>query len=227
VSVLRRPRAVLFDLDGTLADSMPLIAEAISGVLADHGYVSTPAEIEPRIGPPLDEMLRDYLGVSEDEAIAIFGEYVPRYTRDYAPRTPPMSGAQSLLDCLSATNVPAAIVSNKIERSANALLSALGWGDRFATVIGADTVTQVKPAPEPALEALRRIGVGARDAAFVGDTEIDMECGRAAGIPIVVGLATHRARESLTAAGATHTCANLGEVRALLIEGCHRAARDD
>ena len=212
----RTPRAVLFDLDGTLADSTPLIAEAITALLRDRGYSYTPAEIEPRIGPPLNNMLRDFLGVSQSEADSLFGEYTAHY-RDYSDRTPPMPGAEPLLDALAERGVPVAIVTNKVEESAGALLEALGWTDRFGVVVGADTGPRPKPAADAALEALRRLDVAPRDAAFVGDSEIDMECGHDAGIPTVVGLARHRRTESLRAAGATHACASLDEVREVLL----------
>ena len=210
------PRAVLFDLDGTLADSTPLIAEAIASLLSDRDYSYTAAEIEPRIGPPLDDMLRDFLGVSQQEADALFREYTAHY-RDYVERTPPMPGAEPLLDALAESDVAVALVTNKVERSAAALLEALGWADRFEFVVGADTGPRPKPAADAALEALRRLDVAPGDAAFVGDSEIDMECGHNAGIPTVVGLARHRRPESLRAAGATHTCASLDEVRAVLL----------
>jgi len=215
--VRRTPRAVLFDIDGTLANSTPLIAEAVAAVLKDHGYDATPAEIEPRIGPPLHDMLRDFLGVSQPEAQALYADYTERYVKEYSARTPEMPGAGALLDALEAAGIVTAVVSNKNERSALPLLAALGWSGRFGAVIGADSTPRAKPAADPALEALRRLDVVPGDAAFVGDTEIDMECGHHAGIPTVVGLAWHQPPEALRAAGATHTCANLDEVRTVLL----------
>ncbi len=212
------PRAVLFDLDGTLADSTPSIAEAIAALLRDRGYSYTPAEIEPRIGPPLNDMLRDFLGVSQDEADALYDGYLDYY-RDYADRMPPMPGAEDLLEALAERDISVAIVTNKVEASAATLLRVLGWTDRFGAVIGADTTPMAKPAPEPALEALRRLGAEPPAAAFVGDTEIDMECGRNTGIPLVIALAGHRSVDVLRAAGATHVCASLDQVRALLVDG--------
>ena len=128
-----------------------------------------------------------------------------------------MPGADALLDALESAGIATAVVSNKNERSANPLLETLGWSGRFGAVIGADSVQRAKPSAEPALEALRRLEVAPAEAAFVGDTEIDMECGHNAGIPTVIGLARHRRPESLRAAGATHTCGSLDEVRTVLL----------
>lgn len=213
-------RAVLFDLDGTLADSEALIAEGIRQALAEHGYEGlTVQQVLDILGPPMTEMIPILVGpVSEERYQSIRAAYVRNYQEVQLPSVQPLPGAVAMLDALRAQGVPLAVVTNKIEESAHEQVAALGWTDRFATVIGADSAANPKPFPDPAYLALERLGVAAEDAAFVGDTTADMECSTAAGIAVRIGITLVRTPEVLRAAGATHTAHHLDEVTAVLLD---------
>ncbi len=214
------PQAVLFDFDGTLADSEPLITESMVVALRAHGHDVTTERVRHVFGPPFAVMVRMLAGdVSDQQLEAIGATYFEDYNNRQLPRIQPIPGAVDLLDALEAHDIRKALVTNKIEVSAGRQLAAMHWEGRFEVVVGADTVGLPKPAADPALHALERLGVAAQVAAFVGDQEPDVACGLAAGIPVVVGLAFGRSAETLAAAGATHIANDLYEVRRMLLDG--------
>jgi phosphoglycolate phosphatase len=218
--------AVLFDLDGTLVDSEAMIGLALAETLARHGVTFDPTAVDRIVGPPMTVMIERVAGVTPDVARGIFREYTTLYLETYAPRTLPMPGASDLLDGLRAAGVPLALVTNKDESSAHTALGYLGWEHHFTAVVGADSTSRPKPEAEHALAALRRLDVRAEAAAYVGDLDVDMACGSAAGLARVIGLANGMAPEVLRAAGATHVCTTLAEVATLLdVPRPARAAR--
>ena len=211
-------RVALFDLDGTLADSDPLIAAAVVESCVRYGYDVTPEQVAPYIGPPMVVMLQQLLPIGPDQAQTIGRDYQERYLARFVARTPPLPGATALLDGLRARGVPLAVVTNKYEASANALVDALGWERRFEVVVGLDTTGRGKPAPDPLLYALRTLGARPDEAVIVGDSPADMGAGRAAGTRAVIGRAGRIAAAALSEAGATHVVDDLGGVAALLAD---------
>lgn len=210
-------RAVLFDFDGTLADSEPLITGSLVHALRAHGHAVTEERVRHVFGPPLDVMVRELAGHLSVEAVDAIRVTYFEHFNDRLSLIQPVEGATELLDALAAAGIPFAMVTNKVEASAHRQLSSMRWGGRFEVVVGADTVHSAKPAPDPALHALARLHVDATDAAFVGDQEPDIACGLAAGCGMVIGLALGRPAETLAAAGATHVARDLFEVRQLLL----------
>lgn len=211
-------RAALFDLDGTLADSDPLIAAAVVESCAHYGYRLTAEEVLPHIGPPMVVMLQQMLSIGPEWAETITGDYLERYRDRFMPRTPPLPGAEALLDGLHARGVPMAVVTNKYADAGRALVRRLGWERRFEVVVGFDTTGRGKPAPEPVLHALGALGAAPNEAAVVGDSPADMGAGRAAGLRAVIGLAGRNSAAALGEAGATHVVGDLDAVAALLAE---------
>ena len=210
--------AVLFDLDGTLVDSEPQIRAALAATLEHAGFDAALVAGRPIIGPPIEELIAELTGGTGAEVTAIFESYVERYLRDYAPRLEPFGGAEELLSALAGRGLPLALVTNKHERPAQQILEFLGWGDRFAAVVGADSVARGKPAPDAAIEALRQLDARPHEAAIVGDTRYDIECGRDAGLLMTIGVSTGPASaEELAAAGATYVAESLAEVERLLL----------
>ncbi len=212
----QRLGGVLFDLDGTLVDSEPLIAAALAETLGRHGITWDPAEVGRVVGPPMTVMIERIAGVSPADAAALYEEYSECYLERHAPRTQPLEGAVALLDALADAGLPLALVTNKHQASANTVLGYLGWRERFTVVAAADNVPRVKPHAAHALEAARLIGVPAEMCAMVGDLDVDMACGAAAGLARVIGLTNGVSPEVLRAAGATHVAESLAEVGALL-----------
>ncbi len=211
--------SVVFDLDGTLADTEPLVIGCMLETINAHGYAVDEPQLLQYIGPPLPIMLDHMLGLSAEAAQPIYMDYLGRYERDYMPRTTPLPGAQALLDALREADVPLAIVTNKREDAGRKTVDLLGWADRFQTILGSNTAAQPKPDAAPLCLALERLGGAAESAAMVGDTESDMGAGRNAGFAGVIGIVGVRDAEFLTAQGATHVARDLDEVRAHLLGG--------
>lgn len=209
--------AILFDLDGTLADSMTVIAEALVDTLARWGHTTTVEGLMPHFGPRMQEVIQAATGVDLDEADRIYADYLPRYYGEYMARSRPLPGADALIDALVPIGVPLGIVTSKIETGAHDLLAHLGWTDHFGVVVGRDTTPAMKPSPVPMRYALNALDADPVRTVSVGDTETDMQAAAAAGVGAVVGLTVIRTPEQMRAAGATHVCEDLDAVRSLLL----------
>ncbi len=216
MTVTPRVKAVLFDLDGTLVDSLPTIAEAMAEAARLHGLDATAEQIIPFIGAPMNILVEEIYGVSEEVANAVNEDYVRLYHADYIQRTPPHDGAGALLEALRAAGVRLAVVTNKRDEGAHLMTGIQGWNRHFEVIHGRESGAP-KPLPEAAHAALRKLGVAPSDAAFVGDTEFDMICARDAGVAVIIGLVGSRDAEHLRADGATHIVHSLTEVAPLLL----------
>ncbi len=213
-----KPRfeSVIFDLDGTLADTEPLVLGCMLETINAAGHPVDEALLMKYIGPPLPVMLFNMLGLDAEAAHPIYMDYLDRYEREYMPRTRPLPGAETLLDKLAAANIPLAVVTNKREDAGRKTVELLGWTDRFVTIIGADTAPHPKPHAAPILHALAQLRSTPERSAIVGDTESDMGAGRNAKLAAVVGIIGVRDDEYLRRFGATHTAADLEAVGRLL-----------
>ena len=211
-----RLAGLIFDLDGTLADTEPLVIGCMLETIRAAGLPVTRQRLLEFIGPPLPIMLHQMYEISEDDAQRIYRDYLDRYWNRYLPRTRPLPGAQALLDDLRDARVPLALVTNKREDSGRKSIEVLGWTDRFIAIIGANTASAAKPDAAPIRHALGFLGTGADETAIVGDTESDIGAGRNAGLAEIIALEGVRSREFLQQRGATCVARDLDEVRAHL-----------
>lgn len=213
-----RPRyeSVIFDLDGTLADTEPLVIGCMLDTINAHGHAVDEELLLKFIGPPLPVMLYNMLGLDGEQSHAIYMDYLKRYEDVYMPQTRPLPGAEPLLVALGAAEVPLAVVTNKREDAGRKTVELLGWTDRFETIIGADTASDPKPHAAPLLHALEILEGEPESAVMVGDTESDMGAGRNAKFAGVIGIVGVRDADYLRRFGATHTADNLVGVQRLL-----------
>ena len=214
-----RYRSVIFDLDGTLADTEPLVLGCMLETINAHGHSVDEELLLKYIGPPLPVMLYNMLGLNLEQAQPIYMDYLRRYEETYMPRTRPLPGAEALLDALCEAEVPLAVVTNKREDAGRKTVELLDWTDRFRTIIGADTASDPKPHAAPLLHALEILEGEPESAVIVGDTESDMGAGRNAKFAGVIGIVGLRDAEYLRRYGATHTVSGLPGVQELLFEG--------
>ncbi|WP_225207333.1 HAD-IA family hydrolase [Novosphingobium huizhouense] len=179
-----------FDLDGTLLDTAQDLGNALNHALALAGRAPVPlAQVRRFIGGGATQMLRNALVASGGVDEAAFPELqaglLASYAANIAVHSRLFPGGEAMLDALAARGVKLAIATNKPERLAVRLFDELGLLDRFACVIGGDTLGpgRAKPAPDMLHEMMARCG-GTRGA-FVGDTTFDIGAARAAGLPVV------------------------------------------
>jgi len=182
-------KAVLFDLDGTLADTAPDLAYALNRVRGARGLAPLPLAATR---PFASHGARGLLGVGFDIRPgdpgydALREEFLAVYAGNLCRETRLFPGMAELLDALEERALPWGVVTNKQERFTLPLLEQLGVRGKAACVVGGDTTSQSKPHPEPLFAACRAIGVAPGDCVYVGDDLRDVEAGRAAGMKIAV-----------------------------------------
>lgn len=179
---------IVFDLDGTLADTAPDLAAALNHALAAMGRKTVPPEsVRHLIGHGGRALLAKGLAVTGETSEALVEQGYPvlleYYTQHICEGTRVYPGLEAALGAIEAAGARVAVCTNKAEALALALFEALGWGNRFAAVVGGDTVATRKPDAAPFKEAVARAGGGR--AVLVGDSIIDAGTARAAGVPFV------------------------------------------
>lgn len=177
-----------FDLDGTLIDTSGDLAAAVNHALGTIGRAPFPvAAIHPFVGKGARVMLARALDASGGHDAALLDTLLPvlldYYQQNLALHSRPYPGLLAAMDALSAHGVRLAICTNKAERFAVPLMQQLGLADRFAAIIGGDTVGVAKPDPAPIHAMIDRAGGGR--AIFLGDTINDIAGARNAGIPSI------------------------------------------
>lgn len=184
-------KAVLFDLDGTLADTALDLGHALNQQRLRHGLPPLPHE---RIRPCASHGTVGLLGIGfnltpADPAFpSMKEEYLGLYAGNLARLTRIFDGMNETLDALEQRHLPWGVVTNKPARFTEPLMAALGLDRRAATIISGDTCSRPKPDPEPLLCASREIGIPPEQCLYVGDAQRDMEAAIAAGMRPVVAL---------------------------------------
>ncbi len=197
-------RAVIFDLDGTLVDSLADIGWSMNEALKAHSLPTHPLErYRDMVGEGIDVLVSRALPVEHRHLLAeVVSEYRAIYARHYADRSRPYAGITELLEALDAHSVRLAVLSNKREDFTVALVRELLPTARFEVVRGQRPDVPRKPDPTAALQIAASIGVPPDAFAFVGDTRIDMLTARAAGMLPVGVTWGFRSRAELLEGGA-------------------------
>jgi pyrophosphatase PpaX len=178
----RRPGAVLFDLDGTLIDTVDLILASYRHTVEVHGLdpVSDEVWLEG-LGIPLRVQFRRF--TSEPARIAdLIATYLDHNRVHHDALVGQYPGVLEEVRRLRESGVRLGVVTSKMHGGLEQGITAGGFDGLFEVLIGADDVENPKPHPEPVLRALNRLGVDPSDAVFVGDSPHDMAAGRAAGV---------------------------------------------
>lgn len=180
--------AVLFDLDGTFADTAPDLGRAVNLMRAARGLAPVPLADTRRV---TSLGARGLLGagfhITPDHAdyAAMREEFLRIYESNLCCDTALFPGIADLVDRLEKLGIRWGIVTNKAERFALPLLRQLGYDGRAACIIGGDTTPHMKPHPAPLLAAAKIVGCAPEQCIYVGDDERDIQAGRAAGMKTV------------------------------------------
>jgi phosphoglycolate phosphatase len=178
--MLARPSALLFDLDGTLVDSVADLTASLNQVRARHRAAPHPAETVRRfVGDGawrlVERGVAD-LGLDVNEALAEFRAHYGAHCLD---RTRPYAGIEPMLEGLA--SIPCAVVSNKPQAFCETIVRGLGWDRRFGAVVGARSGVAVKPAADLLALAAAQLGVALAECWMIGDSPNDLRAARAAG----------------------------------------------
>ena len=190
-----RPQALLFDLDGTLVDSVPDIAVAIDRMLVSLNLPQAgEAHVRNWVGNGAQKLVQRALayGYNEPENAVTWPNlteahqrYSSFYREKLADHTRCYDGVLDALQHFYAQQLPLAVVTNKPESFARDLLTQLSMQHFFVTIIGGDTMPERKPAAAPLLEAAKRLNVNAAQCWMIGDSRTDINAARNAGMLVV------------------------------------------
>ena len=209
-------RAVLFDFDGTLADSFAAITASTNHVRRLYGLPELPeAAVREYVGFGLvDLMTRLAPGADPAEAVSHYRDHHPSVM---IGGTRLMPGVAETLPVLRQRGLRLAVCSNKNVAFTEKLTAALGVGQYMAAVLGPESVGgRAKPNPAMLIEGLTRLSVSAGEAVYVGDMAVDVHTARAAGLPVWLVPGGASDRESAAAAGPDRVLGGFGELAELL-----------
>ena len=220
-------KLLIFDLDGTLADTSKDITDAVNYAVKPFGVKPLSiSEIKAMVGsgitklieslipphPPIPpSLMGDNREVAKEEAVKRFLEYYSIHLLDYTKPYPQVKETLSKIEAYKK-----AVISNKREVLSKKVLEGLGLLKFFDVVLGSDSVPERKPSPVPIFELLKRFGVSKDEAVIIGDSNYDIEAGRAAGIKTIAVTYGYRDREVLK--GADFIIDNFGEILRILPE---------
>jgi phosphoglycolate phosphatase len=213
-------RAIIFDLDGTLLDTLDDIANAANSVLATRGFPTHPnADYRTFIGEGVTMLMSRALPKThQDEAMvqACVGAYVQEYERTWNALTKPYPGIAEMLDALVVRGLKLAVLSNKPDHFTQRRVDELLAKWAFDVVLGASDRFPRKPDPASAIETAKRLGVPPAECLYVGDSGIDMQTACAAHMCSVGALWGFRGQEELLKDGAQLLIKKPSEVLNLL-----------
>jgi len=182
-------RAVLFDLDGTLADTASDLAAALNRVRADRRLPPLAVSmLRPHASDGSRGMIGAGLGVTREqpEWEALKDAFLDYYAAALAVHTRLFAGAEDALGGIEQRGLAWGIVTNKAARFTLPLLEQLGLATRPDVIVCGDTTAQPKPHPAPLLHAAAQLGIEAKDCVYVGDAQRDVLAARAAGMAALV-----------------------------------------
>lgn len=207
-------RAVIFDLDGTLLNTLDDLAGSTNAALEMNGMPThTTNEVRCFVGNGIRKLIAR--AVPQGEENPLFEKTLADFTAHYAKHsndtTCPYDGVMEMLDALEAQGVKMAIVSNKIDFAVKEL-SRVYFGKRMQVAVGDDPSRRRKPAPDSVLEAMRLMGVSQEETVYVGDSDVDVMTAHNAGLVCCAVSWGFRSAQSLHDAGAEYVCANPQEL---------------
>ncbi len=182
--MMNKIELVIFDLDGTIIDSLDDLTDATNYMLSKMGKGSLSRErVKKLVGQGARRLVeRAILGISPDDLELALGYFISYNDDHIVDKTKLYPNVPAALTALRECGCRLAIISNKNSALCRKVVNALGVEDYFEVVMGADTIPFRKPSPEPVLKLLRDLGINAENTVIVGDSINDVAAGRAAGV---------------------------------------------
>jgi pyrophosphatase PpaX len=211
----RGAEAVLFDFDGTLADTIDLILKSYDHAVTAYGYEHPDPEVLRKwIGVPLVDTFQSLFPGLPDAAIEVYDEWSREHVGELVEIFP---GMDELLADLAAAGIATGIVTSRRRDSFELVAGAVGVLDLVPVTVTADEGERHKPDPAPLLQAARLLGVEPMNATYVGDAVVDVQAAKAAGMRAIVlprGAATE---DELCGSGPDALLHSTAELRELLL----------
>jgi phosphoglycolate phosphatase len=197
-------RAVLFDLDGTLVDSLEDLTDAVNHIRSAFSLQPMPEDaVRLKIGKGarnlIEQVLPDRTGDDIDRALALFLEFNRLHIADRSRLYP---GIPEILHVLAARDVKMAVISNKHEDLSALMLHSLGIHGLFENISGGNTYPESKPSPLPLLKVAEKLGIEPSECVMVGDSINDILAGQNAGIATIACTWGYGGAEELSGADA-------------------------
>ena len=226
VKAMQIPRAIVFDLDGTLFDTSVDIVQAMNYAFSSTGRTPLePAAFLQFVGDGARLLCAGAAGLPEDapEVDTLVEAYVRYYVAHPLDHTRFMPGTRSALEQLK--HYQCAICTNKPRAATEAVLNKLELADRFVTIVAGGDMPEKKPNPKPVLEIAARLGLAPAQLVVVGDGPQDVEAGRGAGARTVGIIGTIVSEERLRAAGPDVLLDSMDELPSVMARWAESTAR--
>lgn len=212
---------VIFDLDGTLLDTLQDLADSVNHVLSLHQMpLRSLDEIRQFVGNGVELLICRAVpaGTAPDLEAQCLSEFRAYYAAHMSDHTAPYSGVPELLESLARAGIRVAVVSNKFDGAVKGLCRSY-FGSLVPVAIGESQGVARKPAPDTVFRALAELGAEAGGAVYVGDSEVDIQTARNAGLPCLSVSWGFRDSALLTEQGAKRIFSSPGTLQAFLLGG--------
>ena len=196
-------KLAIFDLDGTILDTLEDLADAMNYALGEHGYPGrTIEEVRRFVGNGIRKLIERAVpaGLAKEEIDRVHETFSAYYQQHCADKTRPYEGVLPLLERLRAAGCLTAVVSNKADAAVQPLCRRYYKG-LFDYAVGERTGIRRKPDPDSVQEVLRRLQVEAADAVYIGDSEVDIQTAKNAGLDSIIVTWGFRDRDYLESQG--------------------------
>lgn len=210
--------AIIWDLDGTLLDTLGDLAASVNAALTKNGCPTrTVEEVRSFVGNGVENLMRRALPEGREDVSfdRLFADFRAHYAIHSNDTTAPYPGVMEILQKLQQQGVKMAVVSNKLD-SAVKSLCRVHFSDLIDVAIGEREGVRRKPAPDSVLQAMELLGTS--DAVYIGDSEVDIATAKNAGLPCICVSWGFRPEETLRQAGAEQLAADAVELMKLLNE---------